>query len=79
MRKLSWVVVYLCALGVTAVAQEQDFSKIQSRITKVAGNIYMIDGTGGFAGANTAAVPGGSSISFGTDSALATGADAGSR
>ena len=52
MRKLSWVVVYLCALGVTAVAQEQDFSKIQSRITKVAGNIYMIDGTGGFAGGN---------------------------
>src|SRR4051812_27423091 len=52
MRELSWVVVYLCALGVTAVAQEQDFSKIQSRITKVAGNIYMIDGTGGFAGGN---------------------------
>jgi len=39
-----------CADGGVAAAQEQDFSKIQSRITKVAGNIYMIDGTGGFAG-----------------------------
>src|SRR2546423_3421461 len=51
MRKLSWVLV--CLLGaIAARAQEQDFSKIQSRITRVAGNIYMIDGTGGFAGGN---------------------------
>jgi cyclase len=42
----------LFVLAVVASAQEQDFSKIQSRITKVAGNIYMIDGTGGFAGGN---------------------------
>jgi Zn-dependent hydrolases, including glyoxylases len=52
MRKSSWAIVCLFALAVVASAQEQDFSKIQSRITKVAGNIYMIDGTGGFAGGN---------------------------
>ncbi len=52
MRKLSWIAVAVCLLAVAAVSQEQDFSKIQSRITKVAGNIYMIDGTGGFAGGN---------------------------
>src|SRR3954471_9487508 len=51
MRKFLWVAVCL-AVAVAAGAQEQDFSKIQSRITKVAGNIYMIDGTGGFAGGN---------------------------
>jgi glyoxylase-like metal-dependent hydrolase (beta-lactamase superfamily II) len=52
MRKLPLAVLCLCVLGLAASAQEQDFSKIQSRITKVAGNIYMIDGTGGFAGGN---------------------------
>ena len=35
-----------------ARAEEDEFAKIQSRVTKVAGNIYMIDGTGGFAGGN---------------------------
>ena len=35
-----------------ALAQAPDFPKIQSRVTKVAGNVYMIDGTGGFAGGN---------------------------
>jgi cyclase len=51
MRKFSWATLCLLFLGVAA-AQEPDFSKIQSRITKVAGNVYMIDGTGGFAGGN---------------------------
>src|SRR5262245_43934404 len=46
--------VVLCALGLAApaLAQAPDFSRIQSRVTKVAGNVYMIDGTGGFAGGN---------------------------
>jgi cyclase len=52
MRKLSWVALGLFVFGIAAEAQEQDFSKIQSRITKIAGNVYMIDGTGGFAGGN---------------------------
>jgi glyoxylase-like metal-dependent hydrolase (beta-lactamase superfamily II) len=42
---LSW-------LPASALAQKLDFTKIQSRVTKVAGNVYMIDGTGGFAGGN---------------------------
>jgi glyoxylase-like metal-dependent hydrolase (beta-lactamase superfamily II) len=52
MRKISGLYLGLILLAVAATAQEQDFSKIQSRITKVAGNVYMIDGTGGFAGGN---------------------------
>jgi cyclase len=47
-------VTSLCALGLAApaLAQAPDWSKIQERVTKVAGNVYMIDGTGGFAGGN---------------------------
>src|SRR5207245_1510597 len=52
MRKLSWIALGLFIFGIAVAGQEQDFSKIQSRITKVAGNVYMIDGTGGFAGGN---------------------------
>ena len=52
MRKSPWAVLCVLVLGFGALGQEQDFSKIQSRITKVAGNVYMIDGTGGFAGGN---------------------------
>src|SRR6267142_2283180 len=52
MRKITGLCLALGLMVSAAAAQEQDFSKIQSRITKVAGNIYMIDGTGGFAGGN---------------------------
>src|SRR5882672_704192 len=52
MRKITGLCFALMVMVGVAAAQEQDFSKIQSRITKVAGNIYMIDGTGGFAGGN---------------------------
>ena len=54
MRKITglYLGLGLVLMVAAAAAQEQDFSKIQSRITKVAGNIYMIDGTGGFAGGN---------------------------
>src|SRR5438270_8819078 len=52
MRKSSWAVLCVLVLGFGALGQEQDFSKIKSRVTKVAGNVYMIDGTGGFAGGN---------------------------
>jgi glyoxylase-like metal-dependent hydrolase (beta-lactamase superfamily II) len=37
----------LLALGVAAHGQEQDFSKVQIKVTKVAGNIYMLEGAGG--------------------------------
>jgi len=31
----------------TAVAQQGDFSKVQIKVTKVSGNIYMLEGAGG--------------------------------
>ena len=43
---ISWML-----LGVTVVAamagQQQDFSKVQIKVTKVSGNIYMLEGAGG--------------------------------
>ena len=41
----------LLACGV-AVAQDNDFSKVQIKVTKVAGNIYMLEGAGGNIGAS---------------------------
>jgi len=42
---LKFIAVILFA-GVTAVAQN-DFSKVQIKVTKVSGNIYMLEGAGG--------------------------------
>jgi len=36
----------LC-IAVLATAQNQDFSKVQIKVTKVSGNIYMLEGAGG--------------------------------
>ncbi len=45
MRKIAIIaIISLTALG---VAQEQDFSKVQIKVTKVSGNIYMLEGAGG--------------------------------
>jgi glyoxylase-like metal-dependent hydrolase (beta-lactamase superfamily II) len=35
-----------------AAAQDQDFSKVQMKVTKVAGNVYMLQGAGGNIGAS---------------------------
>ena len=35
-----------------AMAQDEDFSKVQIKVTKVAGNIYMLEGSGGNIGAS---------------------------
>ncbi|HZQ97114.1 MAG TPA: MBL fold metallo-hydrolase [Candidatus Sulfotelmatobacter sp.] len=52
MRKLSlWVVTLLFGL-LPAMAQEQDFSKVQIKVTKVAGSVYMLEGAGGNIGAS---------------------------
>src|ERR1039458_9499600 len=45
MRRLAFLVL-LCA-SVFAAAQDQDFSKVQIKVTKVSGNIYMLEGAGG--------------------------------
>jgi cyclase len=44
-----WLAV-LCALFIvapTALAQEQDFSKVEIKVTKIAGNVFMVQGAGG--------------------------------
>lgn len=48
MRNLVWV--FLLA-GVVAMAQ-QDFSKVEIKVTKVAGTVYMLQGAGGNIGAS---------------------------
>jgi len=52
MRRL-WVFAMPMLLAcVLAAAQEQDFSKVQIKVTKVAGNVYMLEGAGGNIGAS---------------------------
>src|SRR5437773_6699659 len=38
--------------GRSALAQQQDFSKVEIKVTKVSGNIYMLEGAGGNIGAS---------------------------
>jgi cyclase len=45
------LVCLLFACGLS-VAQDEDFSKVQMKVTKVAGNVYMIEGSGGNIGAS---------------------------
>src|SRR5271157_3403168 len=46
MLKLAALVTLVCA-ALLAVAQDQDFSKVQIKVTKVSGNMYMLEGEGG--------------------------------
>src|SRR5215510_6038567 len=41
------VLFTLCLFASLAFAQRQDFSKVQIKATKVAGNVYMLEGSGG--------------------------------
>jgi cyclase len=43
----SVVLAGLLARGRLTAAQDEDFSKVQIKVTKVAGNIYMLEGAGG--------------------------------
>src|SRR5271165_2642000 len=45
MRRLA--LLFLLCTAAFAVAQDQDFSKVQIKVTKVSGNIYMLEGAGG--------------------------------
>jgi cyclase len=52
MRKARVVAAGLfCALGIAA-AQDHDFSKVEMKVTKVAGTVYMLQGAGGNIGAS---------------------------
>ena len=57
MRRLL-IVLFVCLIAVTASAQT-DFSKVEIKVTKVAGNVYMLEGSGGNIG-----------VSVGTDGIL---------
>jgi len=46
MKKILWIVVLLIYLS-TASAKEEDYSEVDINVTKVAGNIYMLEGSGG--------------------------------
>jgi cyclase len=46
MRKLS-LIAFLLLPGLAFAQQEPDFSKVQIKVTKVSGNIYMLEGEGG--------------------------------
>ena len=41
------VLIAVLCFATLALAQQQDFSKVQIKVTKVAGNIYMLQGAGG--------------------------------
>jgi cyclase len=51
MRKLFFAVAFVC-FSLAASAQDDDFSKVQMKVTKVAGNVYMLEGSGGNIGAS---------------------------
>jgi cyclase len=52
MRIVSRAGVLACLAATFCFAQEQDFSKVQIKVTKVAGSVYMLQGAGGNIGAS---------------------------
>src|SRR5215813_12952598 len=58
MRRL-FTLLCLCLIPVAAAAQQTDYSKVEIKATKVAGNVYMLEGAGGNIG-----------VSVGTDGIL---------
>ena len=47
MKKFEILLAVLLAGATLSSAQDQDFSKVQIKVTKVAGNVYMLEGEGG--------------------------------
>ena len=52
-------VIAVCLCSIAARAQQPDFSKVEIKVTKVAGSVYMLEGAGGNIG-----------VSVGTDGIL---------
>ena len=52
MRKTIFLFAISLVVGAWAIAQNEDFSKVQIKVTKVAGNVYMLEGAGGNIGAS---------------------------
>lgn len=56
MRKIQGILLLSLALTAgSAAAQQRDFSKVEIKATKVAGNVYMLEGAGGNIGASVGA------------------------
>lgn len=47
MDKVRIVLIAVVTMVALAAAQDQDFSKVQIKVTQVAGNVYMLQGAGG--------------------------------
>ena len=45
--KITITMIAVLSSAAVLVAQDQDFSKVQIKVTKVSGNIYMLEGAGG--------------------------------
>src|SRR5437867_11395738 len=52
MHKLYLNVLAISCVCVFVSGQDQDFSKVQMKVSKVAGNVYMLEGAGGNIGAS---------------------------
>src|SRR5580700_4338553 len=52
MRKMSTLFAACLFASTLAASQEQDFSKVQMKVSRVAGNVYMLQGAGGNIGAS---------------------------
>src|SRR4051794_33408702 len=52
MRKISLLLATFLITSSWSSAQDHDFSKVQIKVTKVAGNVYMLEGAGGNIGAS---------------------------
>src|SRR5271165_1516478 len=52
MRTTSRIAILACLSAGFCFAQDQDFSKVQIKVSKVAGNVYMLEGAGGNIGAS---------------------------
>ncbi|HEX8920972.1 MAG TPA: MBL fold metallo-hydrolase [Pyrinomonadaceae bacterium] len=52
---LPCAVLAICLCGVATRAQQQDFSKVEIKVTKVAGSVYMLEGAGGNIGVSVGA------------------------
>jgi cyclase len=52
MRELTALSTFLLLVSVLFMGQEEDYSKVEMKVTKVAGNVYMLEGAGGNIGAS---------------------------
>src|SRR5450631_1532901 len=55
MRKAGFLFIGLLLVAGVASGQDEDYSKVQMKVTKVAGNVYMLQGAGGNIGASVGA------------------------